>query len=75
MLVMNFLFCYCYSKTKIQLILTWGVLLRQNIPGCYQLKDNLQKSGNNNDGTTNITGSGSQTNFFLRLAMLPGLDR
>ena len=52
------------------------MLLRRNISGCYQLKDNLQKSGNNNDGTTNITGGGSQTSFFffLRLAMLPGLD-
>ena len=54
--------------------MTWGVLLRQNIPGCYQLKDNLQKSGNNNDGNNEYYRKWFTDEIFLRLAMLPGLD-
>ena len=55
--------------------MTWGVLLRQNIPGCYQLKNNLQKSGNNNDGNNEYNRKWfTDEFFFLMLAMLPGLD-
>ena len=50
------------------------MLLRQNIPGCYQLKDNLQKSGNNNDGNNEYYRKWFTDEIFLRLAMLPGLD-
>ena len=48
--------------------------MRQNIPGCYQLKDNLQKSGNNNDGNNEYYRKWFTDEIFLRLAMLPGLD-
>ena len=50
-----------------QRLLTWGVLLRQNIPGCYQLKNNLQKSGNNNDGNNEYNRKWFTDEFFFFL--------
>ena len=41
------------------------MLLRQNIPGCYQLKDNLQKSGNNNDGNNEYNRKWFTDEFFF----------
>ena len=41
------------------------MLLRQNIPGCYQLKNNLQKSGNNNDGNNEYNRKWFTDEFFF----------
>ena len=48
------------------------MLLRQNIPGCYQLKNNLQKSGNNNDGNNEYNRKWFTDEFFFFLKA--GLD-